>query len=169
MWRRSLRRIAFVGIALGLALVMVSSAYVYAVSKRYTRVYDDANFTVWLRVDMINAKPRKFAVVLCSLKVHSKSPSDIVVHEFSVQAYSSPPGSPGAKEFGAKTVWDLLIPANGTVAFKLNVKVTNWMYFTGADEVWVVSYINWTHFGQTYERYDSTSIDITPWKSLIGA
>lgn len=176
MSKRSVRKITFVGIALGLSFILVSSIYVYGLSTSYTKVYDGPYFDVDLRIDKINPRPpvptprppHLFSLVTCSVKVVSEPGSDIEVHEFSVRAYSQPPEQLGSKKFGESTVYDMLIPAGQTTVFKLKVRVTYWMDFKNANEVWVISYIKWTHFGETYERVDTKFIDIAGWMGLLG-
>jgi hypothetical protein len=169
MSKKSMRRITLGAVALSTILVLGSSIYVYALAGGYNFITETDNFTVYLRIDKINANPQKFTLIQTSVKITSKSTSDIMVLEFKVKAYSAPPNSLGSKKFGEESVYNLLIPAMGTLVVKLNVKIYNYTDLKQADFVYVHSTIRWIHFGEYYERMDATRIDIRPYKLLLPA
>ena len=169
MSKRLMRRLTLGAVALSTVLILGSSLYVYALAGEYNYITETPNFIVYLRVDHINPQPQKFAVVQASVKIVSKSASDILVHEFKVKAYSAPPSSLSSKKFGEDAVYNLTLPAMGTLVVRLNIKIYNYTDLKLADFVYVHSTIRWTHFGEYYERMDATRIDIRSYKFLLPA
>ncbi len=167
MSKISMRKITIGAVVLSTMLILGSSIYVYALAGDYTFITGTDNFDVYLRINNFNPTPQKFAVVQASVKIISKSPSDIMLLEFNVKAYSAPPGSPGSKKFGEETVYNLLLPAMGTLVVRLNLKIYNYTDLKDASFVYVHSTIRWIHFGEYYERMDAKRIDIRPYKFLL--
>ncbi len=109
MSKISMRKLAIGAVALSTILVLGSSVYVYALAGDYIFITETDNFTVYLRIDRINTNPNKFVMIQTSVKIESKSASDIMVLEFRVKAYSAPPSNPLSKKFGEDAVYNLLV------------------------------------------------------------
>ena len=167
MSKISMKKLTIGAVALSTVLILGSSIYVYALAGDYTFITETENFTVYLRIDKVNNNPKSFTMIQTSVKIVSKSESDIMVHEFRVKAYSGPSSSPTSKKYGEQAVTNILIPAMGTQVVKVNVKIYNYTDFQTKDYVYVYSTIKWTHFGQYYERMDAKRFDIRTWKGLF--
>ena len=167
MSKISMRKITIGAVVLSTLLILGSSIYVYALAGDYTKITETDNFTVYLRVDKVNPNPQKFTLVQTSVKIESKSPSDIKLLEFKVKAYSAPPGANGSKKFGEDAVYNLTIPAMGTLVTKLNVKIYNYTDLKMVHIVYVYATMKWIHFGEFHERVQSKRIPIDEWKFLL--
>src|SRR6266545_1858156 len=150
------RRVAYVGVALAMAFVIGSSAYVYAFYTDYFTVFNDSNLKVDLRIESINTNPQRQAIVVASIKIQNKSPSDITVLLFAVKVWNAPTET---RLYGADNRSSVLLHAQDTRIIKQNAKVLNYPAFladlkgtsrTDVDQdgkVFVLVHIQWTHFG----------------------
>lgn len=146
------RTFTYASMGLAIAVILATSAVVYAVSAGYENVYDDANLDVDLRIVKVNPNPKNFAIVLASVRMRNLSPSDIVVQLFSVKAFNGPDRT---MKYGEDAATNLLIPAHSVLVKNFNVKVQNYTYLIQDEDVFVQTLIQWTHFGTTYERVDA--------------
>jgi len=170
------RKAAYAGVALAMAFAIGSSAYVYAFYADYFNVFNDSNLKVDLRIESINTNPQRQAIVVASIKIQNKSPSDITVLLFDVKVWNAPSQT---RLYGADSRSSVLLHALDTRIIKQNSKVLDYQAFladlkgtspTDVDhdgKVFVLVHIQWTHFGQTYERLNGVYLDVSAFSWVL--